>query len=372
MNELQEIVQGMERLDANGERGVLATVINVKGSAYRRAGARMLFNETGREAGFVSAACLAGDLLDRARSAMETGCAQLVTYDNSSPEAVLFGMSQGCTGLVEILLEPITPFSGRRLYHFLKTTLAQRKPAVLATVFAADVDAPASPGDHAMLSEEGAFDADIEDLPLVDEIRRDAQDVLEQRKPLRIEYASSAGIVRTFFDYIPEPVPLLLMGAGPEAIPLARFAQELGWIVTVTDYRASLLRPEFFPGVDRLFECPVEEVPDRYEITERTNIVVTYHQFDAEASALRQTLSGDARYIGMLGPRSKRELLLARLESDGFTPSDEQLMRLYSPVGLDIGSETPTEIALAVVAEIRATIAGREGGQLRRREGAIH
>ena len=159
-------------------------------------------------------------------------------------------------------------------------------------------------------------------------------------------------------------IALLVCGAGADAVPLVRLATELGWRVTVVDQRAAYARPDRFPGAS------VRLVGDD-EVLEATGAadaaVVMAHHYERDQARVRALLAGGVAYIGVLGPRHRTARMLEELGV-----SEQDAARLYAPVGLDIGAETPDEIALAIVAEVQGVKAGLRGGHLRERTGGIH
>jgi xanthine/CO dehydrogenase XdhC/CoxF family maturation factor len=149
-------------------------------------------------------------------------------------------------------------------------------------------------------------------------------------------------------------------------------AAGLGWNVTIVDHRSAYAAKKDFPEADAVTLLSPEDYGAHLRLTAETCAVVMIHQFLAEANALRFLLSSANRYVGLLGPKSKCDLLLQHLASEGFTPTGEQLVKLHNPVGLDLGAETAEEIAISIVAEIQAIIHNRNGGFLKNRQGSIH
>jgi xanthine/CO dehydrogenase XdhC/CoxF family maturation factor len=173
-------------------------------------------------------------------------------------------------------------------------------------------------------------------------------------------------------EFIEAPLPLLVLGAGPDAGPVVRLALELGWDVTVADGRSAYARADHFPGAREVLQVAPEDAPGRVPVGPDTVAVVMTHHYLHDKLLLRWLLSTPARYVGVLGPRQRTLDLLRDLRDEGFEPSEESLARLHAPAGLDIGGDGADEIALSLVAEIRAVLAGRRGGPLRERKGPIH
>jgi xanthine/CO dehydrogenase XdhC/CoxF family maturation factor len=185
-------------------------------------------------------------------------------------------------------------------------------------------------------------------------------------------YPHGRGEVRVFFEVVTPPLPIVIFGAGPDAIPLVDAAKLLGWNVTVIDHRPAFATKVNIPGADFVFLSEPERLMDHVKISQRHVAVIMTHNFDKDRKLLKLLLPSHARYVGLLGPKSKLQTLLQNLDEEGFKPSKEQLAKLHAPIGLDIGAETPEEIAFSIISEIKAVLEGRSGGFLKDRLGAIH
>lgn len=328
MKELAEIVAAWEAICTEGGGALLATVVGVSGSTYRRPGARMLLSREGRLAGSVSGGCLEGDILQKAWWRTEQGAA-IVTYDSTdADEDVIWGFGLGCNGVVQVLLERVSPERPGPL-NALTSVLREHAPRIIITVTASDDPAvPLGTAPPGWTPPEG---------------------------------------VTVFQETVQPPAPLVIFGAGQDALPLVRLAKELGWHVTVADTRGKRARPEPFP----LADCVCLGWPD-IEIDERTAAVVMTHNYPDDRRVLQSLLLSSAGYIGQLGPRVRTERLLAEIADDGLFVTEEMRSRLHAPIGLDLGADNPEEIALSIVAEIQAARAGRDGGSLRNRRAPLH
>lgn len=353
MRELREILRHWRRLEAEGGVGVLASVVHAEGSTYRRPGARALVLPDERSVGLLSGGCLESDLLLRARRVRERGVPELVRYDGTAAD-VLWGLGLGCAGIVDVLLEPVDAERPGPL-AWLESCLEARRLGVLATVLESPGEAPL-----------GARFGRAGDAPAA--IRRAMQHALRERRTR----ALAQGGWRVLVEVVEPALPLLVVGAGPDAAPLVRLAAGLGWEVTVVDGRPAYARPERFPEAREVVLVEPEAAPRRLEVGEETVAILMTHHYLHDKRLLRWLLSTPARYLGVLGPRQRTLDLLRDLHAEGFAPPEESLARLHAPAGLDIGSDGPDEIALSVVAEIRAVLAGRRGGLLRERKGPIH
>ena len=368
MKELQEILAAYEAIRRQGESAALATVVAVSGSSYRRPGARMLLTADGWVAGGVSGGCLESDVAARARVVLERNETDIVTYDTTEDGDIVFGVGLGCRGVIQILIEPLT--GSRPDFDFLTGLSQTREAGVCATVFRSEGGARARLGDRLLLSQVGRICDGLADADLAARVLRDAKDALASGKSGVREYALPVGSVSVFLEAISPPQALIIFGAGHDAPPLARLAKELGWHVTVTDPRPTYATPERFPQADTVLVCPPEEAAARLASDARTAVVLMTHNYLHDRALLEQLLPSPVRYLGVLGPKRRTERLLSEMPPG--TAGDGALSRLHSPVGLDIGADTPETIALSVIAGIQAVAAGRSGGFLRDRSGPIY
>lgn len=308
MNELKAILDTYDLARKQGESTVLATVVKVVGSAYRRPGARMLIAKDGTTAGTVSGGCLEADVTARALSMLQEGPSQLlVEYDTTREDEVIFGTGLGCAGSTFIFLEVVDP----------------------------------------------------------------AHVLLQSRRSRTISYELPNGRQEVFFDYIEPPLALFVFGAGHDAQPLVNLAKELGWHVTVVDDRPAYITKQRFSLADSLICCRLDLAGEKLDLKPHSFAVVMTHSFPRDLKILPLLLASPVEYIGVLGPKLRTQRLIKELQEKEAIASDS-LGRIHAPVGLDLGAETPAEIALAVLAEIQAVRARRSGAMLKDRAGPIH
>jgi xanthine/CO dehydrogenase XdhC/CoxF family maturation factor len=372
MKELQNILARMREIESNGAKAVLATVVDVKGSSYRLPGAKMLILETGETLGTVSGGCLEADVLERAKQVLKTGETQIVTYDTTANDDSVFSLNMGCRGVIRILLEPVR---GNEFFAFVEECFQARLYGFAATVIDREDSADLTIGTKFLTLETDIMPFDenharFQELPTP--LRSAILDVFRTGLPrCQKLLIAGSGNVEFFIEQIKPPLALVVFGAGADAVPLVRLAQELGWNVTVIDHRLAYATPERFPAAEvwiaRAEDVNLNEIYDRNAVA-----VLMTHNFERDKHALRRALQGRFRYIGVLGPKRRTESLLQELANEGETFSDEQLKRLFAPVGLDIGADTPESIALSIIAEINAVLANRAGGFLRNRTGSIY
>lgn len=370
MKELHEIVSAWEHLCIENRAAVLATVVGVSGSTYRRPGARMLLAPEGRLAGSVSGGCLEGDLVKKAQWQTRNGPA-LVTYDSlDADDDVVWGFGLGCNGVVQVLLECVSPGAPGPL-RLLQAVLRERELGVIATVISGN--SAEGLGQRLLLMPDGSRESTFTDAALAAQVSADAEEVRAAEKSDTRTHALAGGTQAVvFLEAVLPPLPLVILGAGHDTLPLVRFAKELGWHVTVADIRAAQARPERFPLADAVVAGSVEAVCAEIGLTARMMAVVMTHNYPDDKRVLRALLASPVSYIGQLGPKVRTERLLAEISDDGHEITEAQRKRLFGPVGLDLGADTPEQIALAIIAEIQAVQAGRAGGLLRDRRDPLH
>ncbi len=358
--ELHTIVERFDALPVGG-RAVLATVVDVQGSSYRLPGARMLIDESGITFGMVSGGCLEADLLERSRRVLRTGDVEVIVYDTRATDDTVFGLNLGCRGVVRILLEP----TDTALFGFLRDRLSSRHGAAVATLV--ESAGGLRPGTRLMVDDRGFVGSGFD---------RTTERAIVEESFLAIEEGRSRlcrlDCGELFVEYLAPPMPLVVFGAGSDAVPLVRFAKDLGWRVTLVDHRPGMAGRAQFASADEVVVARPESVEMRVPIDARTAAVVMTHNYSHDVHLLELLLRSEARYVGVLGPRARTDRLLEELAQSGTVFDSRELERLHAPVGIDIGAESPEEIALSIVAEIRAVASGRRGGLLRDRVGAIH
>jgi xanthine/CO dehydrogenase XdhC/CoxF family maturation factor len=367
VSEIGDVLAAIESLSAKGERMALATIVAVRGSTYRRPGARLLVPEEGSPVGNISGGCLEGDVADMARVVMDEGRARLAGWDLTADDDAVWGLGLGCNGAIEVFIEPAE--KAAEVAGALRTALEEERPISVVTVVESsrpDVE----PGARLVVRPDGTADGSL-GAASVDATAVEAATSLLRSE--RSEVRALADGVRAFVEVLDPPLRLVVCGAGHDAIPLVRAASVLGWNVTVVDDREAFLTGERFPEATGFVS--VEEPEDAAkaaEVDERTFAIVMTHNFLRDKEYVRSLLGSPAAYIGMLGPGARTERLLMELRDEGVEISEEDRERIHGPAGLDLGGEGPEEIAQAIVAEIVAVKRQRAGGFLRDRPGPIH
>lgn len=326
---MTEIARILATLDtAAGQPAALATLVQVEGSSYRRPGARLLLLPDGTRIGSISGGCLEEDVLERARRVLASGRSGLAVYDTTAENDLVWGVGLGCQGVVRIFIERLADPRPAWVAELRRNLRARRD-----TPLAVDYAGPGATGTRLAGKEAGATE---------------------------------------FHEIIPASPALVICGAGDDAQPLARLAREIGWHITVADTRPAYASRDRFPEADLVVSGPVAEIAASLALDDHTFVVVMTHRYVDDREFLRALLPRALPYLGQLGPRTRTDRLLGELKDSGIALSDAARATLHAPVGLDLGGGTPETVALAILAEMQARLAGRTPGFLRDRPGPIH
>jgi xanthine dehydrogenase accessory factor len=365
MNELQAIFKVFEESQAKEENAYLATIVNTKGSTYRRPGARMLMTSTGQMVGAISGGCLENDVFEHTRQRMQSVESILVTYDTTADEDIVWGFGIGCNGVVQVLIERLN--RSLNPLPFIQECFEKKQQGVMATVFSVEDTSDLAIGARLMLASDGSIITDIEESNLLQTLICDLKAAFHTQRSSIHKYQFPTGCIEVFIEVIQPPIPLIIFGAGSDAIPVVQFAKALGWHVTVVDCRANEATRDRFLMADNVILTRREIMNRQIELDKDTVAVVMTHNYFDDLEILKMLLPSSVKYIGILGAKQRTKEILGQLHY-----SKEQLERLYFPIGIDIDAETPQEIAIAIIAEIQAVISNRCGGMLKDRNGSIH
>jgi len=337
-----------------GARAALATVVRVRGSAYRHEGAKLAVSADGRSAGNVSGGCLEQDVREVALQVIRSGMPELRSYCSAADEIAAWDLGVGCEGQVEVYVEPADARPRER------ELLDGRTPFAVATLIGMR---DARWGMRLIVTSASA-EGDLGSADLNTRVTAKARELLETGESGIHEIGGRS----IFFDVLIPPPQLVVLGAGDDARPLVRFAAEVGFRVVVVDRRAGMLTRERFPGAAALLRSTGDELDAAAPLDGECYAVVMNHNFADDQAYLRALLKTPVSYIGMLGPRQRTDRMLHNLAAEG--PVDEG--RVYGPVGLDIGTDGAEQVALAVLAEVLAARSGRRARSLRERHAPIH
>jgi xanthine dehydrogenase accessory factor len=373
MQEWKEIISAYDKALAAGKRAALATVVHVEGSSYRRPGARMLVDDEGMVTGAISGGCLEGDALRKSLFAISQNASKLVVYDTGDETDMSIGIQLGCEGLIQVLFEPIDADDRDNPIELMRSAVSTRQYAVMATLFNLKEKTGTQIGTCSLLLSNGVMKNSTEDSQLGKQLMHDMLQALEKKSSSFQNYQAADGQSWVaFLELVPPPITLVVVGAGNDAIPMMNFATGLGWDVRIVDGRNTHARPDRFSSACQVLVSQPEKVLDQLPMDERTVFVMMTHNYNYDKAMLKALLPAVTPYIGMLGPKKKLMRMLDELRSEEMSITHEMLKKVFGPTGLEIGAETPEEIALSIIAEIQAVINGLNGGSLKFKESVIH
>jgi xanthine/CO dehydrogenase XdhC/CoxF family maturation factor len=360
--ETREVLDYLARVRGERKRAALATVVQVRGSAYRHEGAKLAVADDGSSAGNVSGGCLEQDVREVALQVIRTGEPQLRSYCSSADEIAAWDLGVGCEGQVDVYVEPGEARPGER------TLLNGRRAFAVCGELPGKGEGPGKgetpgKGRHLIVTGDGV-EGQLGSKDLTARAATKARELLETGESGIHEIAGRS----VFIEVLVPPPQLVVLGAGDDARPLVRFAADVGFRVVVVDRRPGYLTRERFPTAATLVQSAGDELGEALPLDADCYAVVMNHNFADDQAYLRALVKSPVAYVGMLGPRQRTERILRALTADGSLDDS----RVYGPVGLDIGTDGAEQVALAVIAEILAVRSGRHARSLREREAPIH
>jgi len=363
---MREILPALLEVYQRGGAVAMATVVRTWRSAPRPAGASMLVTDTGEAVGSVSGGCVEGALFDLGQEVLASGQPVLETYGVSDDDAFAVGLT--CGGILDIFVERVDSSSWPELPG-IAASIAAEEPVAVAVI----VRGPHSIGRHLVVRPDGA-QGSLGTSRLDDTVREDAIGMLASGTTGFLHYGPEGerlgeGLDVFVASFAPPP-QMFVFGAIDFSAALVRVGKLLGFKVTVCDARPVFATAKRFPDADEV----VVDWPHRWlssqQVDERTVIAVLTHDPKFDVPAIKAALLTKAGYIGAMGSRRTHADRLIRLKEAGVT--DDELTRVHSPIGLDLGARTPEETAISIAAEIIQSRWGGSGSQLAQTIGPIH
>ncbi|WP_067624643.1 XdhC family protein [Alicyclobacillus acidiphilus] len=343
MDSMYHLLSVLERSSASA---VLATIVRVDGSSYRKAGTSALFLEDGTQMGTLSAGCVDHDAAARVSAILDGGVSQCAAYDLRSEDDLSWGKGSGCNGTIHVLFEPVDSEFRQHLLQA-KTYLDRRCQVTLIR----ELSANGVVVRYAFVIEgKRAFGSWREAIPEVAEEWSLRIPPFHQDGALLDISLDTNGERHSLFAQTLWPkARLVLLGAGPDARPLAMFAAKAGFSVTVCDWREAYASFDYFPDADAVHVGNLTNVVNQLELGCLDAAVVMTHSFKTDKELLSKLLPIRLLYLGILGQRVRTQRLLH---------GDPLPDWLHAPVGLPIGADGPSEIAVSIVAELIRVIRG--------------
>lgn len=387
LNTMKELLQILDRallFEQEKADYALATVVKIGGSTYRRPGARMLISPEGQRWGTVSGGCLEGEIAAQAIQVLDAGVPRLLPFDLEDDDIVL-GFGSGCNGVVHVLIQPVRASDPVSPVDALQWSISNRKRGILATVInAVGIEGSAQNGERvgqfALLGEDGAWGPSTFSETMQRDVFPAAHRLLEAELRQEQTYlwrthqlSVESDVLEVLLEIVRPPVNLFVFGEGHDVHAVVAQGCLMGWHVHVVGRKPAPELKQRFPDATAChFLMHPEQLDDLLSIDPRSAAIVMNHTFMRDRQIMHHLLHSDIPYIGVLGPRERTEAMLEALQEAGHSYPEHSQARLFGPLGLDIGTETPEEIALSACSEIQAVLHDRQGGSLRRRQGPIH
>jgi len=362
MKEIRNIIEMYDQTDFSKEKLALAVVVHIEESAYRRVGARMLVSSSGRWIGGISGGCLEGDALKRSQAAIFKNEACQVTYNTLDQDENQIGIGLGCEGKIDVLFVPINPKDPKNPVLLLKQIVKNNTSAIQIQII------NASPSSFPL----GTTEIIQDELPNLmlgiigkEQLSHWLETTRLNRRPQIVEFIDKNDHkVKLLLEYIRPETKLVIVGDNYDVTALMTLAFEMGWEIHLVGRKKKMTKDQFRMAAN-VYEY---EHYDQISISEYTAVVLMTHDFDWDSKLLPQILRQKPSYVGMLGPKKR----LKKMEEELGIAKMNDIPFFHSPVGLDIGAETPEEIGLSILAEIIAAFRSRKGGHLRFRDTTIH
>ncbi len=333
-HELKRIVSAFEVANQESQKVVLATVVHVEGSSYRRPGVQMLIQENGQMTGAVSGGCVEKEVYRQALAVFENGIPKIMTYDGR--------YRLGCEGVLYILIEPFLP--NREWLELFWKAVSNRTDLYLTSYF------ELSEGQDKAYGSTVTF--------------------AQAQLPLRPSFEADRNL-QSFKARFKPCFKMVIFGAEHDAVKLCAFAALMGWEVSVVSVPTEQKTIADFKGAQH-FITVLPEAFDAEGIDDETAVVLMTHSFAKDLAYLLAIKDSSPAYLGLLGPSGRREKLMDGLIERYPDISERFLERIYGPAGLNLGSETPEEIAISVLSEILAIVRGKTPMLLKDKKGSIH
>jgi xanthine/CO dehydrogenase XdhC/CoxF family maturation factor len=360
VKEIRRIIQEYEQIDFSTEKAALASVVNVEESSYRRIGARMLVRSNGVWTGGISGGCLERDALQRSQMAIFKNEATRVLYDTMDDDENQIGVGLGCNGRIEVVFTPLDPTDPRNEITQLKRIIDADQPAIMLKIIEAPDDSGLL-GEHQLVEDfsHPASFVGIETHTLIPYVK----ETLSKKKPRLFACNVNGQPVKLLVEFIRPETRLIIVGDNYDVLAMLGIAKELGWETYLVG-KAKKMSKAMFEMAKRVVDYDqVDELP----VHDYTAVMLMSHDYNKDKAMLPLFAAKCPPYMGMLGPKKR----LLKMQDD-LGMDLENMDFLHAPTGLEVGAESPSEIALSIAAEIVAVFRKKPGGLLKHKEGTIY
>jgi xanthine dehydrogenase accessory factor len=333
IHELKDIIRSAKIAQSKGIKTVLASVVSLDGSSYRRPGVRMSIQENGRMIGAVSGGCVEKEILRQAQQVFKTNSSTLMEYDGR--------YRLGCEGILYILIEPFYPTD--KFFDAFEKQCSSRKPFLINSYFSKETSK--------INQGSSCFHFNDQELSVSE---------LNPKKNLTL-----------FSQTIKPGFKLIIIGCEHDAVQLCKYASATGWEVVIVAPIDELKSIDDFPGASDYLGINEKEF-SALTFDSQTAIIMMSHSYVKDLKYLSELVEKEISYIGLLGPSKRREKLLHDLLEKNDLISDDFFDKIYGPAGINIGAETPQEIAISILAEILSVIRNQKPISLKDKQIGIH
>ena len=334
LHELKDIVRSAKLAQKKGIKTALASVVDLDGSSYRRPGVRMSVQSDGKMIGAVSGGCVEKEVLRQAQSVFETDQPKLMVYDGR--------YRLGCEGILYILIEPFDP--NKEFYEAFEEQCKSRNSFRISSLYSKE--------------EANRF--------------KGSSTIHLTRNSFKVDKSSADDDTLNIFEQNIKPgFKLVIVGSEHDAVQLCKYASSTGWEVDVIAPPDDPKSINNFPGASQYFGIDEQEF-GALEFDSQTALMFMTHSYVKDLKYLSAVINKDIPYIGLLGPSKRREKLINEMLERDADISDQFFDRLHGPAGINIGAETPQEIAISILAEILTVIRGQKPISLKDKTGGIH
>lgn len=366
MKEIKTILQLFNEKIFSNEKCAIAQVVKVEGSSYRREGARMIVFESGIFEGGISGGCLEGDALKRSQLAILKQKPSIVTYDTSKEQEI--GIGLGCNGIIDVLMTPVLKDSN--IIKILDKCAFERKSHVVVTITSINENE-----ENLSLGTSFYYDTVVSELDgmqhhveLQEFTSGKILEVLDKNRSNSYQFSSDKLKVNMFIELIPPQFHVAIYGDNYDVYPMIEFAKILDWEVSLVG-NIQKLKKEKIESVENIYHKDYKERP---KIDERTAVILMSHDFKTDSVNLQNALKSSSFYIASLGPRKRYEKIRNLFKEQGHSLTKKDEERIHAPSGLEIGANTPEEIAMSIMSEILSAFSGKTGAMLKNKIGPIH